>query len=61
MFVKPARPGLVIRDPATGIPLPDDGDEVAESQFWLRRKHDGDVVAAKPNKVAPDRKHKKEG
>ena len=38
MFVKPAAPHLIIRDPATGFPLPAEGREVPDdSIFWQRR------------------------
>lgn len=42
MFVKPA-PGLRIRGPNKQI-LPDEGAEVPEVAFWLRRLRSGDVV-----------------
>ena len=42
MFVKPA-PGRVVRDPSTGLPLPEGGAVVEKTQFWLRRLRDGDV------------------
>lgn len=44
MKVKPARPGLIIRDPETGRPIPDEGKTVKWSSFWARRKLDGDIV-----------------
>ena len=43
MFVRPAE-GLKIRDPETGNYLPDTGQIVPRSSFWLRRLKDGDVV-----------------
>lgn len=42
VFVKPA-PGRMVRDPATGLPLPERGAVVEKTQFWLRRVKDGDV------------------
>ena len=42
VFVKPA-PGRMVRDPATGRPLPERGAVVEKTQFWLRRVKDGDV------------------
>jgi len=47
MFVKP-KAGLLVRDPATGEPLPEAGREVSQDQYWMRRLHDGDVEAGKP-------------
>jgi len=46
-FLKPARPGLLIRDPRTMEPLPEGGAEVAMTPYWLRRIIDGDVTVAK--------------
>lgn len=43
MFVRPAD-GLKIRDPETGNYLPETGQIVPRSSFWLRRLKDGDVV-----------------
>lgn len=43
MFVRPAE-GLNIRDPETGNYLPESGQIVPRSSFWLRRLKDGDVV-----------------
>jgi hypothetical protein len=47
MYVKPA-PGLVIPDPDRFDTLPADGRDVPDSDFWLRRLRDGDVVLADP-------------
>lgn len=44
MRVKPADSAAVIRDPHTKRPLPAEGAEVPEDNFWLRRLADGDVV-----------------
>jgi hypothetical protein len=62
MFVKPARPGLVIRIPELysgknnrlrpGIKearlLPETGADVPENSYWLRRLKFGDVVKTQP-------------
>lgn len=52
MFVKPAQRGLIVRDPKSGIPLPDNGQEVEDTSFWRRRMKDGDVIAVTENKTA---------
>lgn len=53
MFVKPA-PGLRIRGPNKQI-LPDEGADVPEVAFWLRRLRSGDVVLAPaPTEVVPN-------
>lgn len=59
MNVKPAREGLVIRDPHTKRPLPAEGARVPDNSFWNRRLADGDVVliedapAAAPTGLEP--------
>ncbi len=49
IFVKPNK-GLVVRDPATGAPLPETGGWVPDSGYWRRRLQDGDILPAKPTK-----------
>lgn len=43
MYVVP-KPGLNVPDPAQGDYLPEGGREVANPEYWLRRKLDGDVT-----------------
>lgn len=46
-FIKPARPGVLLRDPATGETIPPEGAAIvmgAHRAFWLRRVKDGDAV-----------------
>ncbi len=51
MFIKPAA-GLPVLDPITRRPIPDEGIEVPESTYWLRRVRGGDVsVVPAPTKV----------
>lgn len=50
IFVKPAREGLIVRDPITKQIMPADGKEVTDSTYWRRRLRDGDVVKARPPK-----------
>lgn len=45
-FIKPAQPGLVVRQPHNGQPLPDEGAEVHWSGHWVRRKADGSIIEA---------------
>lgn len=42
--IKPARAGLIVRDPVTCEPLPAEGAEKPRDQYWLRRLRDGDVI-----------------
>lgn len=48
IFVKPARPGLIVRQPEHGgEPLPAEGAVVPPTTYWRRRLKDGDIVIAK--------------
>jgi len=48
MLLRPARDGLLVRDPTTGIPLPAAGAECTltgpAGRYWRRRLRDGDVI-----------------
>jgi hypothetical protein len=55
MNVKPAA-GLLVRDPVNREPLPASGREVPETDYWMRRLRDGDVVKVAPATVAPKKK-----
>lgn len=48
IFIKPKKPELVIRDPATGQALNPEGEEKQDSSFWRRRIKDGSAVLAQP-------------
>jgi len=43
MRVKPA-PGVKVRDPISKAHIPEEGREVPESSYWIRRVRSGDVV-----------------
>ena len=43
MLVRPA-PGCAVRDPFTRALLPEAGADVPETDFWLRRLLQGDVL-----------------
>ena len=51
IFVKPSNADFKIKDPETGLVLPAEGAEVADSQFWLRRVRNGDVTMGEPAKL----------
>lgn len=58
MKVKPVNPDAIIRDPHTKQPLPAEGGEVPDDNFWNRRLRDGSVVrveeeSAKNERTAP--------
>lgn len=38
------KPGLIVRDPEDGRPIPEDGKTVQRSSYWLRRLRDGSVT-----------------
>lgn len=47
MYVKPA-PGLRVIDPVRKQFMPDDGQEISDTDlYWARRLRDGDVVRIK--------------
>ncbi len=47
MFVRSA-PGALVRDPATGEPLPESGRKVPRDEYWMRRLADGDLILTAP-------------
>lgn len=49
-YIKPAREGLVVRQPHNGRPLPAEGGWVEWGAYWMRRKAEGSIVEAKPPK-----------
>jgi hypothetical protein len=53
MFIKPARENLIVRDPQTFEPLPSEGKEVGNTNFfyWKRRILDGDVIEISPENL----------
>ncbi|EME69716.1 hypothetical protein H261_11799 [Paramagnetospirillum caucaseum] len=51
LHLKPAE-GLVIRDPATGRPIPAHGASVPASPFWRRLARHGDVVETTAAEIA---------
>lgn len=53
MRVKPVDPNAVIRDPHTRRPLPAEGGDVPDDNFWNRRLLAGEVVRIDtPSKLA---------
>jgi len=48
LFLKPANPKIIVRDPVNRKALPADGAKVADNSYWQRRLKDGDVVKTKP-------------
>jgi len=50
MYVKPAA-GRSVPDPERGGLLPSEGADVPDTQYWLRRLADEDVVKADPAPV----------
>ncbi|CAM3282831.1 DUF2635 domain-containing protein [Xenorhabdus nematophila] len=50
LHLKPVN-GLIVRDPDTYQPLPDDGEAKPCTAYWLRRLKDGDVKEIVPLKL----------
>ena len=48
IYVKPADPEQIVREPDMGLILPPEGAWVERTHFWIRRLADGSVVEAKP-------------
>lgn len=52
MFVKPAKPDLLVANPEAMAPmprhLPVEGAEVPNTEYWRRRIADGDVILVQP-------------
>lgn len=46
-YIKPAKKGLVVRQPKNGQPLPAEGAWVNWNGHWARRKAEGSIVEAK--------------
>lgn len=55
-FLKPAREGLIVRDPRTLRPLAAAGEWKRYDTYWRRRVRFGDAVEAKPPVVRRERK-----
>jgi hypothetical protein len=54
LYLKPARPDVVVRDPANGKPLPPEGAAKPRTLYWQRRLNDGSVIpSTAPQKAAP--------
>jgi hypothetical protein len=60
VFLKPARPGLIVRDPETGAALAAGGETKPRNSYWIRRINDGDAVEVTPESPAAARKGKGE-
>jgi len=48
MFIKPAKPDILLRDPRSRVQLNPEGGNVPNTSFWVRRIQDGDAVEVKP-------------
>ncbi len=53
LFVKPARPGMGLRHPVSGV-LPDRGKRWVDDTFTRRRIADGGIAIAEPDAAGPD-------
>ena len=48
IFIKPAREGLTVVNPADYSIVPQDGCEVTADSYWHRRVIDGDIIVVMP-------------
>jgi len=53
LHLKPAE-GRLIRDPATGRPIPASGAAVPDTPYWRRLRRDGDVVDTTAEAIAAE-------
>ena len=53
MFVKPVE-GRMIRDPVSFVPVPPEGREVTETDYWLLAVRDGDLQLVEPPPLRPN-------
>lgn len=51
IYIKPAREGLIVRDPLTMKPLPEEGAHKPLTTAWRRYLKAGDVVITKAPKA----------
>lgn len=60
VWLKPADKDLIVRDPVTLAPLPEDGAEKVLDTYWRRRIKDGDVIETKAPRSKPVKPDAKE-
>ena len=48
IYIKPARPGEIVRDPVTMIPLAPEGELKPFTLHWRRQLAVGDVIRSTP-------------
>lgn len=59
MFLRPGKPGMLVRDPHTKRALPADGAWVQRNSYWLRRVASGDAIEGTPSAIAAPAKEAK--
>lgn len=52
MHITP-KPGLQVRDPITGTPLPPEGEDKPLTSYWVRRLNEGSVTLGAVVEVRP--------
>lgn len=52
IYIKPARQGMTVVNPADYSIVPQDGCEVVADGYWHRRIADGDIIIASPKAQA---------
>lgn len=53
LFLKPSRPGLIVRDPRSKLPLPEAGAHKPDNSYWRRRMRSGDAIEVAPPAAVP--------
>lgn len=60
MFIVPSNKGVILRDPVTMRPIPEEGAEVQENSYWRRRLADGDAILVESTEDKKSKAKKKE-
>ena len=59
IYICPAHPELIVRDPLTMLPVPLAGQQVPHNSYWGRRLRDGEVVLVGKDIESHKQTHKK--
>lgn len=60
MFIRPRMTGAIIRNPLNGAILPAEGALVPNTNYWIRRVSQGDVIVENREEEKPSTKKRKQ-
>lgn len=55
LYIIPAQPDIIVRDPRTMQPVPLKGQAVQDDSYWRRRIRDGDLKEGKPPRTTQNK------